>query len=131
MFAPIDGRGEVSIELARHARESHVDGWRTHYERFNLMAQAWAVVGVVAAVQRERVDLAGGRGADPHGRDPAASAVEQALAGADASADAVRAASAHAPEGMHPPSDLAGHADYRSRLAIVLTGRAVSVAAGI
>ena len=58
-------------------------------------------------------------------------AVEQALAGADASADAVRAASAHATEGTHAPSDLAGQADYRNHLATVLTMRAVCAAAGI
>ncbi len=108
-------------------------GWGTHYEKFNLVAQAWAIVGVAAAVQRENGSIAQARVGLTHmGATPLrASAVEQALAGADASADAVRAASAHAPEGTHPPSDLAGRADYRNHLATVLTGRAVSVAAGI
>ncbi|HEX9231612.1 MAG TPA: xanthine dehydrogenase family protein subunit M [Jatrophihabitantaceae bacterium] len=108
-------------------------GWATHYEKFNLVAQAWAIVGVAAAVQRENGSIAQARVGLTHmGATPLrASAVEQALAGADASADAVRTASAHAPEGTHPPSDLAGQADYRNHLATVLTGRAVSVAAGI
>jgi carbon-monoxide dehydrogenase medium subunit len=108
-------------------------GWGTHYEKFNLVAQAWAIVGVAAAVQRENGSIAQARVGLTHmGATPLrASAVEQALAGAGASADAVRVASAHAPEGTHPPSDLAGHADYRNHLATVLTGRAVSVAAGI
>jgi carbon-monoxide dehydrogenase medium subunit len=60
-----------------------------------------------------------------------ASAVESALAGADASADAVRAASEHAAEGTHPPSDVSGGADYREHLARVLTRRAVLAAASI
>jgi len=108
-------------------------GWATHYEKFNLVAQAWAIVGVAAAVQRENGSIAQARVGLTHmGATPLrASAVEQALAGADASADAVRTASAYAPEGTHPPSDLAGQADYRNHLATVLTGRAVSVAAGI
>jgi carbon-monoxide dehydrogenase medium subunit len=108
-------------------------GWGTHYEKFNLVAQAWAIVGVAAAVQRENGSIAQARVGLTHmGATPLrASAVEQALAGAGASADAVRVASAHAPEGTHPPSDLAGHADYRNHLATVLTGRAVSVAAGM
>ncbi|HEY2986032.1 MAG TPA: xanthine dehydrogenase family protein subunit M [Jatrophihabitantaceae bacterium] len=108
-------------------------GWGTHYEKFNLVAQAWAIVGVAAAVRRENGSITQARVGLTHmGATPLrAAAVEQALAGADASADAVRAASAHAAEGTNPPSDLAGHADYRNHLATVLTGRAVSVAAGI
>jgi carbon-monoxide dehydrogenase medium subunit len=108
-------------------------GWGTHYEKFNVVAQAWAIVGVAAAVRRENGSITQARVGLTHmGATPLrASAVERALAGAAASADAVRAASVHAPEGTHPPSDLAGQADYRNHLATVLTGRAVSVAAGI
>jgi len=109
------------------------EGWSTHYEKFNLVAQAWAIVGVAAAVQRENGSIAQARVGLTHmGNTPLrASAVEQALAGADASADAVRAACAHAVEGTHAPSDLTGQADYRNHLATVLTRRAVAVAAGI
>ena len=109
------------------------DGWSTHYEKFNVVAQAWAIVGVAAAVQRQNGSIAQARVGLTHmGNTPLrASAVEQARAGADASADAVRAASGHAPEGTHPPTDLTGQADYRSHLATVLTRRAVSAAAGI
>ena len=60
-----------------------------------------------------------------------ASATESALAGADASAEAIRSASRQADEGTTPPSDLAGQADYRRHLAHVLTGRAVTKAAGL
>ena len=108
-------------------------GWSTHYEKFNVVAQAWAIVGVAAAVQRQNGSIAQARiGLTHMGNTPLrASAVEQALAGADASADAVRAASAHVAEGTHAPSDLAGQTDYRNHLATVLVRRAVCTAGGI
>ncbi len=109
------------------------DGWSTHYEKFTWTAQAWAIVGVAAAVRRDNGSIAEARiGLSNMGSTPLrASAVEAALAGVAASADAVAVASAHAPDGTHPPSDLGGQADYRTHLASVLTRRAVSVAAGI
>jgi aerobic carbon-monoxide dehydrogenase medium subunit len=108
-------------------------GWSTHYEKFNRMAQAWAIVGVAAAVRLANGSVAEARvGLTNMGSTPVrASAVEQALAGADASVDAVRAACEHAAEGTHAPSDVSGGADYREHLARVLTRRAVLAAAGI
>jgi carbon-monoxide dehydrogenase medium subunit len=108
-------------------------GWTTHYEKFNRVAQAWAIVAVAAAVRRSDGSVAEARvGLSNMGSTPLrASAVESALAGADASADAVRAASEHAAEGTHPPSDVSGGADYREHLARVLTRRAVLAAASI
>ena len=108
-------------------------GWTTHYEKFNRVAQAWAIVAVAAAVRRSDGSVGEARvGLSNMGSRPLrASAVESALAGADASADAVRAASEHAAEGTHPPSDVSGGADYREHLARVLTRRAVLAAASI
>jgi len=108
-------------------------GWTTHYEKFNRVAQAWAIVAVAAAVRRSDGSVSEARvGLSNMGSTPLrASAVESALAGADASADAVRAASEHAAEGTHPPSDVSGGADYREHLARVLTRRAVLAAASI
>ena len=60
-----------------------------------------------------------------------AAAVEPALAGADASAEAVAAAAAHAAEGTSAPSDLNGGADYRKPWSRRLTKRAVLTAAGV
>ena len=67
------------------------------------------------------------------GRTPLrAEAVEQALAGLDASNDTALAQAAdRAAEGTTPPSDLSGQADYRTHLARVLTQRAVRHAAGL
>ena len=60
-----------------------------------------------------------------------ASATEQALAGAAASAEGVSAAAERAAEGTSAPGDLSGTSDYREHLARVLTRRAVLAASGI
>ena len=109
------------------------DGWGVHYEKFHRVAQAWAVVGVAAAVQRSNGSISQARvGLTNMGPTPVrATMVEQALSGADAGADGVRAAAEHADEGTSPPSDLGGDADYRRHLVRVLTRRAVLAAAGL
>jgi carbon-monoxide dehydrogenase medium subunit len=60
-----------------------------------------------------------------------ARAVEQAIVGSAASADAVAAAARSAGDGTSPTSDPYASADYRTHLAQVLTGRALTAAAGI
>lgn len=109
------------------------DGWSTHYEKFNRVAQAWSIVGVAAAVQRSNGSIAQARvGLTNMGTTPLrASLVEDELSGAAASAATVASASRSVTEGTHAPNDLAGHADYRNHLAEVLTRRAVLAAAGI
>ncbi|HZC26927.1 MAG TPA: xanthine dehydrogenase family protein subunit M [Actinopolymorphaceae bacterium] len=116
--------------------EVHVpkfDGWGMHYEKFNRVAQAWAIVGVAAAVRRDNGTIAEARVALTNmGPTPVrARAVEDALAGESASLDAVAAAAAHATEGTSPSDDITGSADYRSHLAMVLTRRALAAAAGL
>jgi carbon-monoxide dehydrogenase medium subunit len=120
-------------ELLTSVRIPKLDGWTTHHEKFNRVAQSWAIVGVAAAVRRSNGSIAEARvGLTNMGSTPVrAATVEQALAGVDASADAVRAAADHAAEGTDPPSDLGGAADYRRHLATVLTRRAVATAAGL
>ena len=109
------------------------EGWATHYEKFNRVAQAWAIVGVAAAVRRSNGSIAEARiGLTNMGSTPVrARAAEQALAGANAALDAVRGAADHAADGTHAPSDLSGGSDYREHLARVLTRRAILTAAGI
>lgn len=108
-------------------------GWGFAYEKFHRVAQAWAIVGVAAAVRRSDGAIAEARvGLTNMGATPLrAGAVEAALAGADASADAVRSAADRAAEGTRPSSDLNAQADYREHLVRVLTRRAVSTAAGL
>jgi carbon-monoxide dehydrogenase medium subunit len=108
-------------------------GWSSHYEKFNRVAQAWSIVAVAALVRRDNGSIAEARvGLTNMGSTPLrAAAVEQALAGADASSEAVAAAAEHAADGTSAPSDLSGKADYREHLARVLTKRAVLAAAGL
>jgi carbon-monoxide dehydrogenase medium subunit len=107
-------------------------GWSSHYEKFNRVAQAWSIVAVAALVRRENGSIAEARiGLTNMGSTPLrAAATEAALAGADATEEAIGAAAAHAADGTTAPSDLSGKADYREHLARVLTKRAVVAAAG-
>jgi len=121
---------EVLVEV----RVPKLEGqWGVHYEKFNRVAQAWAIVGVAAAVRRDNGSIAEARvGLTNMGSTPLrAHRVEAALAGADARPEAVADAATFASEGTTPPSDLGGKADYRTHLAEVLTRRAVLHAAGI
>jgi carbon-monoxide dehydrogenase medium subunit len=124
------GEGEILCEV----RVPKLGGdWGTHYEKFNRVAQAWSIVSVAAAVRRDGGRIAEARiGLANMGPTPLrARAVESALAGADATAEAVTAAAEHAADGTDPSSDLNGQADYRQHLAKVLTRRAVLAAAGL
>jgi carbon-monoxide dehydrogenase medium subunit len=107
------------------------DGWGFHYEKFHRTAQAWAIVGVAAAVRRSNGEVAEARvGLTNMGPYPIrASAVESAAAGGPASSEAFRAAAEAAAEATDPPSDLSGSAEYRRHLARVLTARALTAAA--
>ncbi len=106
-------------------------GWSSHYTKFNRVAQAWSIVAVAALVKRENGSIAEARiGLTNMGSTPLrAVAVEAALSGVDASAEAIAAAAEHAAEGTSAPSDLSGQADYREHLVRVLTKRAVTAAA--
>ena len=122
--------GEILVEV----RLPKLAGdWGMRYEKFQRVAQAWSIVAVAAAVRRENGHIAEARiGLTNMGPTPLrATATEAALAGADATPEAVAAAAAHAAEGTSPSSDLNAAADYRQHLAQVLTRRAVSAAAGL
>jgi len=108
-------------------------GWGYRYEKFHLTAQAWAIVGVAALARRADGHVAEARiGLTNMGLVPVrAQAAEQAVAGAEASKQALRAAAERADEGTQPPSDLHGGSDYRRHLARVLTARALAVASGV
>jgi len=116
----------VEVRIPKH------DGWGFAYEKFNRVAQAWAIVGVAALVRRENGSVAEARiGLTNMGAVPVrATASEQALAGADRTEDAIQAACQHAADGTSPPADLSAQPDYRQHLARVLSARAVARAAG-
>jgi carbon-monoxide dehydrogenase medium subunit len=120
-------------EVLTGIRVPKLAGWGYHYEKFHRTAQAWAIVGVAALTRRSNGQVAEARiGLTNMGPVPVrATAAEAAATGAEASRDALREAATHADEGTEPPSDLHGAPDYRRHLARVLTGRALSAAAGV
>jgi aerobic carbon-monoxide dehydrogenase medium subunit len=123
-----EGELLVEIRVPKLAGE-----WGMRYEKFNRVAQAWSIVAVAAVVRRENGHIAEARiGLTNMGTTPLrASAVEAALAGAEASPETIAAAARSAAEGTSPTSDLNAQADYREHLAQVLTRRAVTAAAGL
>ncbi|HUZ02976.1 MAG TPA: xanthine dehydrogenase family protein subunit M [Thermomicrobiaceae bacterium] len=118
--------GEVltEVSIARPAA-----GTGMAYEKFAHPASGYAVVGVAAVAARDgstvRVAITG---AGPVAKR--ASAVEQALHGKQLAADAVKAASAHATDGMDLNGDIFASEQYRAHLAQVLTERALNRAVG-
>mgnify|MGYP001258109527 FL=1 len=107
-------------------------GWGFRYEKFNRTAQAWAIVGVAAAVRRSNGTIEEARvGLTNMGTRPIrATAVEEAVRGLSVTdSAAVRTAASHAAENTEPPSDLHARPDYRRHLAQVLTHRALLAAA--
>jgi carbon-monoxide dehydrogenase medium subunit len=119
-------------EILTEVRVPKYTGWGSHYEKFVRVAHQWPIVAVAATVRTDGGRISGARvGLTNMGSTPIrATAVEAALAGADATEDGVRAAADRAAEGTEPPSDLNGDSAYRGHLATVLTRRAVLAAAG-
>jgi carbon-monoxide dehydrogenase medium subunit len=117
-------------EVLTAVRVPKREGWASHYEKFNRIAQAWAMVGVAVLVRPDHGGIAEARVALTNmGPVPIrAGAVESALAGAGR--DGIVAAAAHAAEGTDPSDDLSASADYRRHLARVLTERALTTALG-
>ena len=119
-------------EILTSVRVPKLDGWGYRYEKFNVTAQAWAIVGVAAVARRANGHVAEARvGLTNMGSVPVrALGAEASAAGAEASAAGLAGAAARADEGTNPPGDLRAAADYRRHLARVLTGRALAAAAG-
>ncbi|CAL9643930.1 Carbon monoxide dehydrogenase medium chain [Streptomyces sp. enrichment culture] len=119
-------------ELLVEVRLPSTDGWGFHYEKFQRVAQAYAIVGVAALVRRDSGSIAEARvGLTNMGSTPLrAPAAEEALAGAGDAA-AVKRAAGEAAEGTRPSRDTSASPEYRAHLARVLTGRAVLAAAGM
>jgi carbon-monoxide dehydrogenase medium subunit len=129
LFTTALGEDELLVEI----RVPKHTGWGAHYEKFNLVAQAWSVVAVAAAVRVEGGAIAEAKVALTNmGLVPIrAHAVEEALVGRPPTADVVREAAGLAAQGTSPMSDANADEDYRRHLATVLTGRAVLAAAGV
>jgi aerobic carbon-monoxide dehydrogenase medium subunit len=90
-------------------------GWA--FQKFNRRAQDWAIVGVAAVLDGDaRVALVNMGATTVRARG-----TEEALAAGAPIAEAA----ARAAEGLEPPSDLHGSAEYRRHLATVLVRRAL------
>jgi carbon-monoxide dehydrogenase medium subunit len=128
-FTTAVGPDEVLVAV----RVPKLDGWGAHYEKFHRTAQAWAIVGVAAAVKVEGGTISGARVALTNmAPSPVrASSVEAALVGGPATVEAITAAAQSAADGTSPTSDVHAQADFREHLARVLTARAVAKAAGL
>jgi carbon-monoxide dehydrogenase medium subunit len=118
-------------EILTEVRIPKHTGWGAHYEKFVRVAHQWPIVAVAATARASGGNITEARvGLTNMGSTPLrARGVEQALAGATATEDGVRAAADLAADGTNPPSDLNGSAEYRQHLAKVLTRRAVVAAA--
>ena len=119
-------------ELLVSVRFPSFAGWGAHYEKFTRVAQSWSIVSVAAAIKVTDGVVSEARvGLTNMGPTPIrAAAVEAALIGGPATADAIKAAAASAAEGTSPVDDTSAAADYREHLARVLTERAVLAAVG-
>jgi carbon-monoxide dehydrogenase medium subunit len=117
-------------EILIDVRVPKLTGWSAHYEKFNRVAQAWSIVAVAAAVRVSDGTIAEARVALTNmGPTPVrASGVEEALVGQPATAESITEAAAHAAEGTNPTTDGNADSEFRSHLARVLTGRALTAA---
>jgi carbon-monoxide dehydrogenase medium subunit len=123
------GPGELlhSIELPR------LDGAGVGYRSLQIAADSWALARAVAWVRAAsgRVEAArvvlGCVAATP----VRVLATEQALIGAEPTADTVAAAAALASEGLAPPGDTHASSGYRSAMAAVMAKRALLDALGL
>lgn len=127
-FETAVGPDEILVSVGFPA----LDGWGTHYEKFNRTAQAWSIVGVAAAVRMDGGRIAEARiGLTNVGSVPArASSTEAALVGASTMAE-IEAACQHASDGLSPFADEDADVEFKLHLVRVLTKRAVAAAAGI
>jgi len=126
LFETAIGEDEILVEV----RVPKHTGWGAHYEKFVRVEHQWSICAVAATVRISGGSFAGaGIGLTNMGATPLrARGVEEALLGRPASEDTIRAAAGRATEGVDPPSDLNGDADYRRHLAEVLTRRALLAA---
>jgi carbon-monoxide dehydrogenase medium subunit len=105
-------------ELLTEVRLPKTGGAGWSYQKFNLRAQDWAIVGVAAVGDRAGGGIALVNMASTPVR---ASAVEQDVAAGTSASEAASFSS----EGLDPPSDLNASAAYRRHLAGVLVRRAL------
>ena len=123
----------TETEVMTDVRVPALSGYGWGYEKFNRRAEDWAMVAVCALVKVDGGTISDVRvGLTNMGSTPLrATAVEEALRGQSAGAEAIAAAAEKAADGTDPPADLNATADYKRHLAKVMTRRALTKAAGL
>ena len=122
--------GEIITEI-RFPIHEHV---AQHYEKYRLRLCDWAMVSAVASLVLDQggVIVSARVALVNVGPTPMrAKGVESALAGAQATAGLLAAASTHAAEGLDPTPELNAPVPYKLHLARVITYRALAKAVGI
>lgn len=102
------------------------------YQKMQHPASGYSIVGVAAVVASSGGSISHARVALTGVGEVAyrAKGVEAALLGSDGSAAAVAAAAEHATDGQTVNGDIHADRDYRSRMAVVYTRRAIEAALG-
>ena len=108
------------------------EGAKGSYQKMAHPASGYSIVGVCAVIASSGGSISHARVAITGVGEVAyrAKAVESALMGSDGSADAVAAAAAHAAHGQPVNGDIYADRDYRSKMAVVYTRRAIDAALG-
>ena len=120
---------EILVKLIRGPLPAGAAG---SYQKMKHPASGYAIVGVCAVVASSGGSISHARVALTGVGEVAyrAKAVEEALLGTDGSADAVAAAAEHAADGQTVNGDIHADRDYRARMAVVYTRRAIEAALG-
>lgn len=120
-------------EVLTQLRIPSHQGWVSHYEKFNRVAQQWSIVASGVALKLDGSTITEAKVALANmGPTPLrAQTVENSLTGAEATRPTIETAARSAAEGTDPETDLNGDAEYRKHLATVLTQRALLAATGI
>jgi carbon-monoxide dehydrogenase medium subunit len=137
---PLDGFFEGAFQTAAAPDELLVairrgpipDGAQGAYRKLEQPASGYSIVGVAAVIASSGGSISHVRiGITGVGEAPyRAKAVEDALLGSDGSPAGVAAAAEHAADGQTVNSDIHADREYRSRMAVVYTRRAIEAALG-
>lgn len=137
---PLDGFLEGAFTSAMEPDELLVSmrrgplpaGAKGSYQKLAHPASGYSIVGVCAVVAADGGSISHARVAITGVGEVAyrATAVESTLLGSDGSAEAVAAAAEHATDGQTVNGDIHADRDYRARMAVVYTRRAIETALG-
>ena len=120
---------EILVRIVRGPLPAGVGG---SYQKMEHPASGYSIVGVAAVIASSGGSVTHARVALTGVGEVAyrAKAVEAALMGSDGSPAAVTAAAQHATDGQTVNGDIHANRDYRARMAVVYTRRAIEAALG-